>query len=155
MARLEQAETINRLLKKQSRSRGKRNVLSTAEDRPTPGASGSNHGGDVEMEESEEVAPPVPKMYRWISTSKMAAGTQDAPQAAMALSFSVPIAALPHSRTSQETALPSSTLPPKPRCDVEGCDAQRKYRLVKDWKKGACGMTHLKVLEAQIAPMAQ
>ena len=32
-----QAETINRLLKKQSRARGKRNALSTAEDRLGPG----------------------------------------------------------------------------------------------------------------------
>ncbi len=34
-----------------------------------------------------------------------------------------------------------------PVCDVEGCAERRKYRLVKDWARGACGMAHLKVLE--------
>lgn len=37
----------------------------------------------------------------------------------------------------------------KPRCDVPGCIEVRKYRLVRDWVRGACGLTHLKVLEAE------
>jgi Ino eighty subunit 2 len=35
------------------------------------------------------------------------------------------------------------------RCDVPGCQEGRKYRLVRDWERGACGMGHLKVLEGK------
>ena len=34
-------------------------------------------------------------------------------------------------------------------CAVDGCTAKRKYRLVRDWERGACGMDHLHVLERQ------
>ena len=33
-------------------------------------------------------------------------------------------------------------------CAVEGCGEKRKYRWVKDWTVGACGMGHLKLLDA-------
>jgi Ino eighty subunit 2 len=36
-----------------------------------------------------------------------------------------------------------------PRCDAKGCKESRKYRLVKDWTRGACGMSHLRVLEGK------
>jgi Ino eighty subunit 2 len=39
--------------------------------------------------------------------------------------------------------------PPLPICDVEGCGGKRIYRLVSDFKKGACGMPHLKLLEGK------
>ena len=32
-------------------------------------------------------------------------------------------------------------------CAVDGCTAKRKYRLVRDWERGACGMDHLRNLE--------
>lgn len=32
-------------------------------------------------------------------------------------------------------------------CDVQSCGVPRKYRLVGDWERGACGMEHLKVLQ--------
>ena len=39
---------------------------------------------------------------------------------------------------------------PKPRppaiCDVQGCSARRKYRLVRDFERGACGLEHLNIL---------
>jgi Ino eighty subunit 2 len=37
---------------------------------------------------------------------------------------------------------------PKPPaiCNVSGCWGPRKYRLVRDFEKGACGMDHLRVL---------
>jgi Ino eighty subunit 2 len=89
-----QAETINRLLKKQSRPRNKRNALSTAEDR-TP------QEGEV-MEESVEIpqVQVVPNMYRWISTTRTLPVVEsdmqtDGPTKTMALSFSVPLVALP------------------------------------------------------------
>ncbi|TFK69338.1 hypothetical protein BDN72DRAFT_870675 [Pluteus cervinus] len=37
----------------------------------------------------------------------------------------------------------------KSRCAIPDCGKERKYRLVKDWQIGACGMEHLKVLEAK------
>ena len=39
-------------------------------------------------------------------------------------------------------------------CEVEGCTAKRKYRLVRDWERGACGMDHLHILERQSGPVA-
>ncbi len=73
----------------------------------------------------------------------------------MLISFSVPLTAIAQPSTlahsamevdKQEIRPPPST---KPMCDVEGCDVPRKYRLVQDWHRGACGMVHLKVLETQ------
>lgn len=141
----EKAETINRLLKKQSRARGKRNALSTAEDRPTPGV------GQEDMEEGEEMGsqtPAPPTMYRWVSTTKVPP-VEGSDERRMLMTFSVPVSIMSHVATEQ--AQPASTHPPptRPACDVEGCTAQRKYRLVKDWHKGACSMTHLKALEAK------
>lgn len=90
---LVQTETINRLLKKQSKSRTKKNALSTAEDR-TP----------MEGEVAEEIfevpqVQTVPTMYRWISTTRTRPLIEDAmqtdePEKTTSLSFSVPIAAL-------------------------------------------------------------
>lgn len=111
------------------------------------------------MEEGEEVASVIPTMYRWISTSRITApveGTEEAPEKTMALSLCVPIAALPEPEDSGDVGEKTTqSIPlPTPRCDVEGCESLRKYRLVKDWAKGACGMPHLKALETQFATMA-
>ncbi|KAF6755686.1 hypothetical protein DFP72DRAFT_896230 [Ephemerocybe angulata] len=35
-------------------------------------------------------------------------------------------------------------------CAVDGCSEKRKYRLVRDWTRGACGMAHLKILEGMV-----
>ena len=70
---LAQWETINRLLKKQSRPRNKRNALATADDR-TPAT--PNEG--EEEDGSAEFVPPVPEIptsYRWISTSRLPSST--------------------------------------------------------------------------------
>ncbi|KAI0825198.1 hypothetical protein BC628DRAFT_1410593 [Trametes gibbosa] len=158
----EKAETINRLLKKQSRARGKRNALATAEDKPTPG---ENVPGEGEVEDVTEVLTPAPTMYRWVSRAQPApkatgdGGAEDTPaEQTMTLSFSVPVAVL-HSAAAGDHAMQvdgeptTSHLPPPrsspPHCDVQGCTALRKYRLVRNFQKGACGMSHLKVLEAQ------
>ena len=37
-------------------------------------------------------------------------------------------------------------------CEVEGCMVKRKYRLVRDWERGACGMDHLHILERRSGP---
>ncbi|KAJ7134077.1 hypothetical protein C8R43DRAFT_1022353 [Mycena crocata] len=117
----EKAETINRLLKKQSRPRGRRTTaLSTATplEVPTPVSEGpGSAGADTEMAvderpptEPDAVAPQVdaytpalPTMYRWISTSRPKTGSvgdgmsikgegmEDAEAPVMSLSFSIPV----------------------------------------------------------------
>ncbi|KAH0834657.1 hypothetical protein J3R83DRAFT_10167 [Lanmaoa asiatica] len=153
----EKAETINRLLKKQSKPKNKRNVLSTADDRTpvsaTPAIVQSTRDGSEAPEgEVLEAVELIPTMYRWISTTKPLVGaaepvSQEA-DGQMKLTFSVPVSVLP-----QDTTPPSDVkMPPteKPVCDVSGCTQARKYRLVKDWLKGACGLEHLKILERQM-----
>jgi len=158
----EKTETINRLLKKQTRARGKRNALATAEDRPSTG------GGGDDAEEGAEAEPPeavIPTMYRWVSTSRMPAQGAEGETTfdkTMSLSFSVPVSVLPPSKEQSESASaamdvdkPTVTERPKEQtqatCDVQGCSELRKYRLVRGFTKGACGMAHLKALEAQLA----
>ncbi|KAL6302225.1 PAPA-1-like conserved region-domain-containing protein [Sparassis latifolia] len=174
----EKAETINRLLKKQTR-KGKRNALSTADDRPTPGSAPHD----------DKAQAPVPTMYRWISSSRPqpqpgeevkvkkvgmdvegegegeepkerendkereGEGQAEKAEPTMYLSFSVPIAALPPAaaQPAGTTDVDVAAARTPPRCDVRGCTQRRKYRLVKDWQRGACGLGHLKLLEAQLA----
>ncbi|TCD66370.1 hypothetical protein EIP91_001419 [Steccherinum ochraceum] len=154
----EKVETINRLLKKQSRAKGRRNALATAEDRDTPIAASRGEAEDEDAYEgSTAPIPVVPTMYRWVSSVKALDGGDEKQ---LALSFSVPVSIIPEPlepSESGETKMDVESvqrLPPpssvKPACDVSGCEVPRKYRLVKDWKRGACGMEHLKVLEAQV-----
>ncbi|CCM00915.1 uncharacterized protein FIBRA_02961 [Fibroporia radiculosa] len=151
----EKTETINRLLKKQSRAKGRRNALSTAEDRPSHAASTAN-GADVEGEDGQAVVVSViPTTYRWKSTSRSADDDQNGGEKKMALSFSVPVGVLQSLEAQNAAAVHMAAdqrhLRPQPQCDVLGCTARRKYRLVKDWERGACDMSHLKLLEAQSA----
>lgn len=82
---------------------------------------------------------PEPEMYRWVSS---AAG----------LSFSVPVNFLASPPDGPVTDLPSKVSGSKqvPMCDVSDCSGARKYRLVADMQKGACGMEHLKALEGRV-----
>ncbi|KAJ7776940.1 hypothetical protein DFH07DRAFT_32923 [Mycena maculata] len=154
----EKAETINRLLKKQSRPRNKRTTaLSTATpvEVPTPVAASEAAGSVADVIEERVPEPekdPEPTMYRWISTSRPTptpdtASDENAPPSVMRVSFSVPT-----SVTSLYT-LPAP-VPPEPRppavCGVKGCGKDRRYRLVGgEWGAGACGMGHLKLLKGQ------
>ncbi|KAH9163804.1 hypothetical protein EDB89DRAFT_1859831 [Lactarius sanguifluus] len=167
----EKSETINRLLKKKSGTRNRRNALATAEDRTpaTQTGNGTPAEGEPEEEESGEVAAVpivevIPTCYRWISTSRPA---PDAPsgEERMTLSFSVPASLLP---TSHQVAVEGNgdgdvkmetqeepRQPPAPAvCNVDGCTATRKYRLVRDLERGACGMGHLHLLETQSRAVA-
>ncbi|KAI0793391.1 hypothetical protein C8Q75DRAFT_750038 [Abortiporus biennis] len=162
----EKTETINRLLKRQSRAKGRRNALSTAEDRSTPQASSSNQNGveDEEMGEGAYTpAPVIPAMYHWVSKIETIPPLQEGgvEEKKMVLNFSVPISvfgsAAANNAEAQPTPMdidgnsPGQHLPPPvPNCDVAGCSERRKYRLVKDWQRGACGMGHLKLLESQM-----
>jgi Ino eighty subunit 2 len=186
----EKAETINRLLKKQSRSKNKRNVLATADDptaATTPSTTKSANllappttstatpapddpdAEDVDGRESALGGPPsLPEMYRWVSSVR--GGGEEKK---MVLSYSVPVcvlnsypagvmnvAASGEENIGQDNAMVLDTnespqekhlghpLRVQYPCDMFGCTQPRKYRMVKDWTRGACGMGHLKELEA-------
>jgi len=131
----EKAETINRLLKKQSRPRGKKSALAAVEDEEA----------DPEAEDSSVPAPVsiIPTTFRWISSSK-----PDTP----AFTFSVPVGLLPEGTDKGSSRILSPTPPAlkaPPACDVSGCTRPRKYKLVKDPTRGGCGMEHLKALQVQ------
>lgn len=146
-----QAETINRLLKKQSRPQAKnRRVTTTVSHAPTTAADTPAQGSDAEPgeefegdAEEEEESKNDPEMYRWISS-------------ATGLSFSIPVSVIPTpSRTDLDSRLESQSVHESragksKTCDVESCREVRKYRLVRDWEKGACGMLHLKFLEGNL-----
>ncbi|KAF9035003.1 hypothetical protein BDZ89DRAFT_1011776 [Hymenopellis radicata] len=136
----EKAETINRLLKKQSRPRAKR-----AGNAPTPRADASKaDSGEEEMDVDEAPVvipePQIPTMYRWVSTSRPPRDGMDV-EGKMSLAFAIPPSLL-------SEIPPPPVIKAKPLCAVEGCGSERKYRLVRDWERGACGMSHLKILEA-------
>jgi Ino eighty subunit 2 len=108
-----------------------------------------------------KVVEAIPTRYRWISTLRPA---PDAPPGdKMFLSFSVPTSLLPMAHQDDvdtDGDVKMETTQEEPRaivpavCGVEGCTAKRKYRLVRDWERGACGMDHLHILERQSGPVA-
>ncbi|KZP20959.1 hypothetical protein FIBSPDRAFT_526598 [Athelia psychrophila] len=162
---LSQAETINRLLKKQSRPQAKNKrvaqIKATSQPTtkaPTPASAsdaGEEDDGDGEGEEDGEEDSAQgsgsgrgePQMYRWVS-------------GAGGITLSVPASLLPTPpplHDGMEVDMDTSTgtsrggaregLPAL--CDVQSCGVPRKYRLVGNWERGACGMDHLKILELQ------
>lgn len=85
-----------------------------------------------------------PRMYRWIS-------------GVAGITLSVPAVLLPVTVDAMdvdgdETAgkVSAATRKTGALCDVQNCGVARKYRLVGDWERGACGMGHLKVLEGKV-----
>ncbi|KAJ3916769.1 PAPA-1-like conserved region-domain-containing protein [Lentinula edodes] len=144
----EKLETINRLLKKQSRPRTKR------------------AGGPSQAHSAGSSVPPAPApmipMFRWVSTTVLPDKTTLSPspnddalapvsvvespsqERRVQFSLAIPAAFLPPENSAP---LPLTEIRPPAICAVSGCGDPRKYRLVKDWKIGACGMAHLKVLE--------
>jgi Ino eighty subunit 2 len=187
-----QLETINRLLKKQSRPRNKRGGFrrdkETMDDvAPPPSLAGtransnSNHSSkrgsrkatndeeaeeedaadeeEADVQQEEVLEMKVPTMYRWISTSRVPVMQDDNDRSKgtgerkeMRITFSVPISVLPPSvPTGAVVELAKSVPLARPeRCAAPGCGKPFKYRLVKDWAKGACGIVCLKTLEAGV-----
>ena len=107
----------------------------------------------------------LPTTFRWISSTKTDNTDIYEPIQKMVLSFSVPttIVPAPQEGSAGEGGptpmnLDSGPHYPPPasskHCDIPGCENVRKYRLVKDWERGACGMAHLKTLEAQLGQVA-
>lgn len=170
-----QAETINRLLKKQSRPKNKRTTA--LDDRsPLPSVSGSRtpkiktksnaqeEGEEVEGDEEEEepmdiVEEPPPKevkpiMYRWVSSLHVVPshnGDADR-QLEMGITFSVPEAFIPPPAKEQDSIeLEKIRAARGPGlCAVEGCGKPRKYRAPRDWTIGACDSTHLRIIANQV-----
>ncbi|KAJ7877846.1 PAPA-1-like conserved region-domain-containing protein [Mycena leptocephala] len=141
----EKAETIHRLLKKQSRPKNKRNTAAPSEE-------------DIDMDEddgaSQPFSGPVLPMYRWVSTSRRPLSSTDDNKMAVdsepstSISFSIPELLLPS--PDQKVVIQLSAVAPPSRCAVEGCKGERKYRAVgKAWGVGACGLGHLKILEGR------
>lgn len=117
----------------------------------------SQHGekdvakGDVDMADIQPPVEPSDAMEIEPSASSQVA-LRDAASAVpvqekqMRIYLAVPAAFLPSSNEVAPPPLPESR--PPAICAVSGCQDPRKYRLVKDWQIGACGIAHLKVLEA-------
>jgi Ino eighty subunit 2 len=150
-----QNETINRLLRKQSSRRNKRNALATAEDKDAGSQAGSDEDAEEIIEDLPE--PPAPTMFRWISSARL---VEEVPNGiatrATSFTFAVPQSLDPATRDEARQAMASQQQETARRattnviqCAVAGCSAPRKYRLVKNWTSGACGLGHLKVLEGR------
>ncbi|KAF8808599.1 hypothetical protein BYT27DRAFT_7096326 [Phlegmacium glaucopus] len=150
----EKAETINRLLKKQSRPKNKR---TTALDDRSPLPSVSEEGEDADGDEEEDEAMDIveeplkevkPVMYRWVSSLRVvSSSTENANrQVEMGITFSVPEAFIPPQVNEEE--YPAARGPGL--CAVEGCGKPRKYRVPRDWTIGACDSTHLRVVANQV-----
>ncbi|KAJ7349785.1 PAPA-1-like conserved region-domain-containing protein [Mycena albidolilacea] len=157
----EKAETIHRLLKKQSRPKNKR----------TAGVSDEEVDPDEDYV-ADAAGVPAQPMYRWVSSSRRPITSPSVPpvkaedvdamlvdsgaradEQRTTISFSVPESFLPVAQDEKETVVAhihlSATVAPS-RCAVEGCEKERKYRAVgRPWGVGACGLGHLRVLEGR------
>jgi len=162
------AETINRLLKKQSRPRNKR---TNTTDMPASGArtpkvkKAQEDGEEAEGDEDEEdeatelVEPPEevkPVMYRWVSSLRnipTAEGEQQ--KVEMGITFSVPETLFVDPQVVvqpvDEPELEKIRMARGPGiCAVAGCGKPRKYRVPKDWTIGACDSNHLRLVANSI-----
>lgn len=144
----EKMETINRLLKKQTRTRNpKRSALPTpSEDRGTP-ESDTNPNANA----SDATPPPLPTMYRWVSAAVVGVDGRRCAEER----FHVPgglhvLEVEEHGKESKTTVMSAPLPPPRLRCAVDGCGEVMKYRLPEVWRTGACGMAHLKVLKMRV-----
>ena len=157
-----QAETINRLLKKQSKPRNKRVDARS----PLPSASGSRtpkvksnlnvedaddpEGEDEDDDAMDVVEPPKevkPHMYRWVSSLRIVAAEGEEQKVEMAITFSVPETLVSTTPVAETTPAARPGAGPG-ICAIEGCGKPRTYRLPKDWTIGACDSTHLRLLSA-------
>ncbi|KAF9266126.1 hypothetical protein L218DRAFT_858712 [Marasmius fiardii PR-910] len=170
----EKLETINRLLRKQSKPRGAKKGAGTASGGVTPKEEASaqqSNNMDVDKpvsstDDSQAMEVDTKPLSKPVATTvtdvtptsgALAPSSTTKPDEAqqtssepkgMSLSFSIPPAFLSETSLAQ---IPTTLPPPKgpQTCAVAKCKSPRKYRLVSDWTIGACGMSHLKILEKQ------
>lgn len=169
--RFSQAETINRLLKKQSRPKNKRanttdsHALPSGAPTPKPKLkTGDGEEGEVDDEEDEVIEPAVPPeeikptMYRWVSSLREVPGSEsETKKMQMTIAFSVPESMCPALGTAKsdgkmdvDSVSPNVPLGRGPGiCAIEGCGKPRKYRLPKNWTIGACGSDHLGIIASR------
>ncbi|GJJ08332.1 hypothetical protein Clacol_002543 [Clathrus columnatus] len=128
----EKTETINRLLKKQSsRSRAKRSALNASVVATPQTHSGGEEGENDQIPPERSSGMPGPA-WRWISSKD-------------GYKLGIPVEVI------EDVTMESLPVPPRPPlsasiCDAQGCSRSRKYRLVSDFNRGACGIEHLKLL---------
>jgi len=115
---------------------------------------GMDAAEDNEEEEQPEREEPIPTMYRWLSTSRIPASQgETAKDVQMQITFSVPVSVLPPSGATDTVSDEKTHASERPTgCAAPGCGKPFRYRLVKDWTRGACGITCLKLLEASSIP---
>ncbi|KAJ7023590.1 hypothetical protein C8F04DRAFT_1047916 [Mycena alexandri] len=171
----EKAETINRLLKKQSRPKKQRTtaqaqvqVQSDGGEEGEEDGGGEDAAGGAGAQQNYGQKP----MFRWVSSARRAGAVAADDEKGKAkgadgmdvdldldqrITFSVPESFLlpqssPAHTKTEEDAKPVSAMTPTPaRCAVDGCGGARKYRAVgKAWGVGACGLGHLRVLEGRV-----
>jgi len=172
-----QAETINRLLKKQSRPRNKRvnttdsHLPQSGARTPKPKIKTGEEGEEAEGEEEEEQMEPIdtpeeikPTMFRWVSSLHEKTGGTEEKQIQMIIRFSVP-GTLSESADNKSRATQIEAGSPLSHdtesegirrargpgiCAIEGCGKPRKYRVPKDWTVGACGSEHLRLVASRV-----
>ena len=120
---------INRLLRRQSRPRGKKARLVEEDD--------LSDEGDESSAVVDPTPPEKPTKIRWVSTCREGSAAQ---------SLSIPSLVLPDFEAPATTVSELPQLKQVPICDIVGCDQPRKYKLVVDPSRGGCGMEHLKAL---------
>ena len=98
---------------------------------------------EAEGEGAEKEEPKPVTMYRWVSSTQ-----GDGEDKKMVISFSVPTSLFPPVENPMPDPIQPSGRGPGV-CAIEGCLGTRKYRLVKDWSVGACGLDHLRLLEGR------
>ncbi|KAJ4481062.1 hypothetical protein J3R30DRAFT_2397787 [Lentinula aciculospora] len=124
--------------------------LSQEQDQPTGNSKRIEDSlqGSMDMADASDVSNEpqlLAESATPISSKADTSGTVDVTQEKrMQFYLAIPTAFLPPDGEVTSPLLPSLE---SPLCAVSGCGVPRKYRLVKDWKIGACGMAHLKVLE--------
>ncbi|KAJ3978910.1 hypothetical protein F5890DRAFT_1589536 [Lentinula detonsa] len=113
----------------------------------------SNVAPPPSAESDENRAPEVPLATKpsTVSASSNGGIADNSPlERRMQFYLAIPVAFLPLEDQTIPTPVPLPETRPPATCAVSGCVNPRKYRLVRDWKIGACGMAHLKVLEGMI-----
>jgi Ino eighty subunit 2 len=103
------------------------------------------------VEDVGQPEPVAPKMYRWLSSVQSAQHAEGEKKSV--ITFSVPIDAVQDHLSGGQANVQAIPRPAasRPRCDISGCDSPRKYRMARDFERGACGMPHLKILEGYVS----
>ncbi|KAK0459865.1 uncharacterized protein EV420DRAFT_1676189 [Desarmillaria tabescens] len=148
----EKVETINRPTQKTNTSAGRVDATELLLERATPSGVKVQNDSDEEAmevegnpgtEEKMDVDDTVPEEKMDVDGAAEKEKTDSNEEKKMILMFSVPPSLLPEGEVH-----PPAPPRPIPQCNVEGCELNRKYRLVRNWDMGACGMAHLKLLQA-------